>query len=599
MGGIMKVSDYIVDYLETIGVTAAFAITGSVIADVLDSFLGHKKIHLYHPIHEQAAAMAAHAYTMVSGKIGVAITTSGPGATNLLTGLTCAWYDSVPVLFISGQVNSKFTKGNKAVRQVGFQETDVVGMVKCVTKYATMVTDPTMIRYELEKAVHYATTGRPGPVLLDIPVDVQRADINPSKLKRYSPETLAKTHITGILREKINVYISDLKKAKRPVVLVGGGIDHAGAGEEARELFKYLKVPAVLTWVGLDILPGSHPLNRGRIGAYGQRGANLTFQNADLLLSLGSRHDGRQTGGRLDSFAREAKRYIVDIDSGELKDQPIKGHVNINADLKEFIPLLTNAVKSAQVPIFTDWLKETKAWQLEFPTVLPAYQKLKNRVHSYYFMKKLSELMEEGDVIVGDCGGNIVPLGQAFEVKKNQRVVTSWSHSPMGYAFAAAIGAYFGKKKNTKHVVCTIGDGGMQVNIQELQTYKMYNIPVKVFVLNNESYGIIMQYQDTYLNSRYVGAAPKWGYTFPDFRKVAEVYGLKTELISTNGEVEKKVKKVLAAQGPVICEVKLEKKTILEPRLGWDAGIEDQYPNLDREVLKRHLYVKPFNPDKK
>lgn len=594
----MKVSDYIVDYIESKGVTAAFGITGSVIADVLDSFLGHKKIQLYHPIHEQACAMAAHAYTMVSGKIGVVITTSGPGATNSFTGLTCAWYDSIPALYISGQVNSKFTKGTKAVRQVGFQETDVVGMVKCVTKYATMVTDPAMIRFELEKAYYYATTGRPGPVLLDIPVDVQRAEIDPSKLKRYVPEVL-KTHSVSSMKENIKEYIEDLKKAKRPVVLVGGGIDHAGAVEEARELFKYLKIPAVLTWVGIDILPGSHPLNRGRIGTYGQRGANITFQNADVLLSLGSRHDGRQTGGRLDSFAREAKRFIVDVDAGELKDQPIKGHVNINADLKEFIPLLTQAVKAAQIPSFSGWLKETKEWQLKFPTVLPTYEKPKNRVHSYYFMKKLSELMEAGDVIVGDCGGNIVPLAQAFEVKKNQRVVTSWSHSPMGYAFAAAMGAYFGKKKGTKNVVCTIGDGGMQVNIQELQTYKMYNIPVKVFVLNNESYGIIMQYQDTYLKSRYVGSAPKWGYTFPDFRKVAEAFGLKTEIIRTNGEVEKKLKKVLAMKGPVICEVKLEKKTILEPRLGWNAGIEDQYPNLDREELQKHLYIKPFDPKQK
>lgn len=595
----MKVSDYIVDYLESIEITAAFGITGSVIADVLDSFQNRKKIKLYHPIHEQAAAMAAHAYTMVSGKIGVAITTSGPGATNLFTGLTCAWYDSIPALYITGQVNSQFTKGTKAVRQIGFQETDVIGMVKCVTKYTTMVTDPLMIRYELEKAVHLATSGRPGPVLLDIPVDIQRADVDVSKLKRYTPETSNRIQAIAKIKANIKEYISDLQKAKRPVVLVGGGIDHAGAVKEARELFKYLKIPAVLTWSGIDILPGSHPLNRGRIGTYGQRGANITFQNADLLLSLGSRHDGRQTGGRLDSFAREAKRFIVDVDPGELKDQPIKGHVNINADLKEFLPLLIDAVKSAKIPSFTHWLKETKEWQLEFPTVLPSYENPKKRVHSYYFMKKLSEVMKEGDVIVGDCGGNIVPLAQAFEVKKNQRVVTSWSHSPMGYAFAAAMGAYFGRKKGTKNVVCTIGDGGMQVNIQELQTYKMYNIPVKVFVLNNESYGIIMQYQDTYLKSRYVGAAPEWGYTFPDFIKVAKAFGLKTESIRTNGEVTSKIKKVLAAKGPVICEVRLEKKTVLEPRLGWNTGIEDQSPNLDRDLLKRHLYVKPFNPDSK
>ncbi len=595
----MKVSDYIVSYLESIKVTTVFGITGSVIADILDSFHGKKKIHLYHPIHEQTAAMSAHAYTMASGKIGVAISTSGPGATNLLTGLTCAWYDSIPALYISGQVNSNFTRGKKAVRQIGFQETDVVGIVKCVTKYTTMVTDPSLIRYELEKAVHLATTGRPGPVLLDIPIDVQRADIDPSKLKRFIPEIQSKTKNSTLIQEKIKEYITDLKKAKHPVALVGGGVTHANAIKEAESLFHYLKVPTVLTWVGIDTLPKAHPLYRGRIGTYGQRGANFTIQNADLLLSLGSRHDGRQTGGRLDSFAREAKRYIVDVDEGELKDQPIHGHVNIHADLKEFIPLLTQKIQSENIPSFTHWLKETKEWQLEFPTVLPNYEKPNRRVNTYSFMKKLSHILEVGDIIVGDCGGNIVPLAQAFEVKKHQKLITSWSHSPMGYAFAASIGAYLGKSKETKHVVCTIGDGGMQVNIQELQTYKMYNIPVKVFVLNNQSYGIIMQYQDTYLNSRYVGAAPKWGYTYPDFRKVAEAFGIKTELIRTNGEVESKIKKVLAMKGPVICEVNLEKKTVLEPRLGWNAGIEDQFPKIDQDVLKRHLYVKQFNPDKK
>ncbi len=592
----MKASDYIVDFFEEKGVTVAFGITGSVIADVLDSFNGRKKIKLYHPIHEQAAAMAAHAYTMTTGKIGLAISTSGPGATNLFTGLTCAWYDSIPAFYISGQVNSKFTKGEKMVRQVGFQETDVVGMVRCVTKYSAIVMDPQMLRYELEKAYHFATTGRPGPVLLDIPVDIQRADIDPSKLKSYKPEKIYKSETETQIKAKIKEFVEDLKKAKHPVVLVGGGIDHAGAVAEARELFKHLKIPAVATWVGLDTISGDHPLYRGRIGTYGQRGANITFQNADLLISLGSRHDGRQTGGRLDSFAREAKRYIVDVDWGELKDQPIKGHVNINADLKEFLPLLTQAIKTATIPNFSGWLKESKKWQLEYPTVLPAYEKKSERVHSYYFMKKLSEIMQPGDIIVGDCGGNIVPLAQAFEVKKNQRVITSWSHSPMGYAFAAAMGAGLAGKKGAKNVVCTIGDGGMQVNIQELQTYKMYNIPVKVFVLNNESYGIIMQYQDTYLKSRYVGAAQKWGYTFPDFRRVAEAYGLKTEIINNNGEVEKKVKKVLSMKGPVICEVKLQRKTVLEPRLGWNTGIEDQYPPLDREELKKHLYIKPFQP---
>lgn len=588
----MLVSDYIIQYLVSLGVKKSFGITGSVIAPLLDAFGRNKKIKFICSQHEQAAAMAADAYARVSDNIGVAISTSGPGATNLITGVCCLWFDSIPGLFISGQVHSQFTKGDLPVKQVGFQETDVVSMVKTITKYSVMIKDPKMIRYELEKAVHIAKSGRPGPVWIDLPANIQSAEINEKELISYNEKETIVTESKEKVKEKVMNYVKDLTNAKRPVILVGAGVIHSKAVKELRNFLDELKIPVVLTWAAMDVVEEDYPFYRGRIGTYGQRGANFTFQNSDLLLSIGSRHDGRQTGGRIDSFAREAKRYIVDIDKDEIKHQQVKGHVNINCDAKEFISFLTAVLTKTNIPKFDDWLTKTKEWQERYPSVLKEYKKPNGRINGYAFMELLSEVMQPNDIIVGDCGGNIVHLAQAFKIKKGQRIITSWAHSPMGYSFAASLGAYYAKGNKTKNVVCTIGDGGMQINIQELQTVKNYNIPVKVFIVNSESYGIIKQFQDIYLGSRYIAATPGQGYSFPNFLKVAKAYGIHTETIRNLREAKNKIKKILKYKGPVICEVKLETKTVLIPRLGWNTGIEDQYPFLDRKEFQSNLYIK-------
>ncbi len=595
----MNVSEYIIEYLADLGVKKAFGITGSAVATLFDEFAKSKRLELIFPIHEQTAAMSADAYSRVSGEIGVAVSTSGPGATNLITGLCCSWFDSVPALFLTGQVNSQFTKGDLPIKQIGFQETDIVSMVKSVTKYSVMLKDPLKIRYELEKAIYYAKTGRPGPVLIDLPMDIQKAEIDPAKLVSYKKEVLFKLEPTKSIEKKVHELLSDLQKAKRPVVLVGGGVVHAKVQNEVRQLLKMLKVPAVVTWPAIDVLEEEFPNYRGRIGTYGQRGANFTFQNADVVLSLGSRHDGRQTGGRVDSFARAAKRYIVDIDTDELTHQQVKGHVNINCDLQTFMQMF-NAKLAKVSPIKrTEWLDQTKTWQNKYSTVLPDYRKKSGRIHGYAFMELLSECLVENDILVGDCGGNIVQLAQAFKIKKGQKIVTAWAHSPMGYAFSATFGAYYGKSKKVKNVVCTIGDGGMQVNLQELQTLKMYNIPLKVFIINNNSYGIIKQYQDIYLNSRYVNSAPGMGYTVPNFVKVAKSFGLHTETIKNLKEAKAKIKRVLKYKGPVICDVSTLEETVLIPRLGWNTGIEDQFPLLPREEFNDNLLIEPLDANKK
>lgn len=586
----MKLTDYLVNYLASLGIKQAFVITGSAIAEVIDSFHKVKGIDYVCVQHEQAGAMAAEAYSRISENLGVAISTSGPGGTNLITGICCAWFDSIPCLYISGQVFSRFTKGDRPIRQIGFQETDIVSIVKPITKYAHMVKSAGNIKYELDKAVYYATSGRPGPVLIDLPIDVQRAEINPDNLEGFSPEEEIRLDSETEIEGKIDQYLEKLKKAERPVILVGGGLRLSKTADSLYEFLAKVKMPVVSTWPAMDIFDHNYPLYRGRIGTYGMRGANFTFQNSDLTLSLGSRHSGRQTGGRVDTFARAAARFIVDVDQNELKHQTVKCHVNINCHLKDFFRILLRKLDQ-DFPDFSEWVDKTKEWKDRYPCCLPEYYELKNQVNPYVFMKELSKQCQEGDVIVGDCGGNIVPLAQVFEAKKNQRIISAWAHSPMGYALAASMGACLANK-NPQRTICTIGDGGMQVNIQELQTIKNYNLPIKVFIMNNHSYGIIKQFQDVYLDSRYEASGK--GYSHPDFVKVAQAYGLATETIKNHEELNAKIRRVLNFEGPIICDIDMPDKLTLVPRLGWNTPIEDQYPYLPRKEFRENMFIEPL-----
>jgi len=587
----MKVAEYIAEYLQSLGIKYVFGITGSAIADVYDSLRKFEDIDYVCVQHEQAAAMAAEGYARITENIGATLVTSGPGATNLITGIACAWFDSIPCIYISGQVNSKFTKGDKPIKQVGFQEIDIVSIVKPITKYAEMVKSAEDIKYILDKATYLAKSGRPGPVLVDIPMDIQKADIKPEELRGYTIEEKLKLDSQDVVEEKIDIYIRELKKSKRPVILVGGGIRLSKSIKLLYDLLEKLKIPVVSTWAAIDVFPTEYPLFRDLIGTYGMRGANFTIQNSDLLLALGSGFSGRQTGGMVDTFAREAKRFVVDIDTNQLKYQPVKGHVNINCDLKDFLKILKDKISDESIPDFSDWIKKTREWKEKYPACLPEYYKEKSHVHTYVFMKTLSEEAKEGDIIVGDCGGNIVPLALSFIVKKNQRVYSSWANSPMGYALASSTGACLANN-SSNNVICVIGDGGMQVNIQELQTIKNYNLPIKVFIMNDRSYGIIKQYQDIYLDSRYEASGR--GYSCPDFVKVSQAYGIETETISNHSELREKIRKVLSAKGAIICDVNLTPKTKLLPRLGWDTPIEDQYPYLDREEFYNNMFIEPL-----
>jgi len=597
----MKASDYIVDFLVSRNVKTVFLITGGAIAHVVDS-VGKRKTEKgdldYIVVqHEQAGAMAAETYSRFGPGLGVMMATSGPGATNLLTGICGCWFDSVPALFITGQVNSSESQeaAKAAPRQVGFQETDIVSIAKPVTKYAVKITDASQIRYELEKAMHIAQEGRPGPVLVDIPVNLQFEQVEPEKLEAFLPETYTGAAVDAdeIVAQKIKTLASYLESAERPVLLLGGGGRLAHAQREALELAEKLNIPVVVSWSGFDLIPHDHPLFAGHIGVYGSRAANFAVQNADLVISLGSRLDTRQTGGNVASFARAARVVMVEIDRNEIeKGRGLRVDLGIVADVKALIPKLAAALSGAR-PSLSAWQERVGDWKKKYSGPVETGAE-GGPINAYDFLRKLSDVLPENQVTIADEGGNLVWTMQSFRIRKGQRLVSTFGNSPMGYALPAAIGA--AAALPGKDIICIDGDGGFQMNIQELQTLVHYKLPVKVFIMNNRCMGIIKQFQDLYFDSRYIATTDAYGYAAPDFAKVAGAYGIPSLTIRTLAEAPELIKKALATPGPVLVDVLIDPEQKLSPKLEFGRPIEDMSPYLDRDELKKAMIV-PLLPE--
>ncbi len=588
----MKLADYVIEYLAGLGVRQVFVVYGAAIGDLVDAFTRTDRIRYVCVMHEQAGAFAAETLTKVSGEIGVCLVTSGPGGINLLTGIANCWYDSIPNLYITGQINTQFLRKDPSIRQVGFQENDIVSMAKPITKFATMLTDPSKIKWVLDKAVYEATHGRPGPVLIDIPMDLQKAEIDPKLLEGFAPEEVVSS-FDQELGEKIELFLEKLNQAERPVLLIGGGVRLGNATDEVRELGSILKIPCIPTWNALDIFSSDYEYYRGRVGTYGGPGRNFAVQNSDLLLMIGCRISGRITGGNVQSFARQAMKFSVDIDKALLdpKLQQVKIDVNIYCNAKHFIRTLIGRTKECRLKTFDWWLSKTLEWREKYDPVSSEYYRMNGIVNPYVFITELSNQLGPDDVVVADCGGNVVVTNQAFKTKTGQRLCSSNGNSPMGYSFAGAIGACFAPVKG--RVICLIGDGGFNMNIQELQTVKNYSLPLKTFILNNHVYGITKSYQDTNFNSRYEAAGPK-GYCPPDFVKIVQSYGIATESIQNHSELKEKIRSVLSHRGPLVCDVNMHEYFKYEPRIfGWNTPIEDMYPYLPREEFRQNMYVDP------
>ena len=598
----MRVADYIMKFVAQLGVEHIFSIPGGGSMHLNDAVGRNKDIQHISTHHEQALAMAVEAYSRIKG-FGVGLVTTGPGGTNAITGVVGAWIDSTPCLFLSGQIEAKDTIVNTKLRQRGIQEVDIISIVKPITKYAVMVTEPNEIKYHLQKAVYISKNGRNGPVWLDIPLNVQGALIDLKKLKEFtfSEEDKHPCDSPRELKEKVSRCIAILKNAKRPVLWVGNGIKLAGAQKEFEQLIRKVKIPILTTWNGADIIPNDNELYIGRPGLFGQRGANFTIQNADVMIAIGNRLSIPQTGYNFKAFARAAKKVFVDIDNAELVDKPFKPDIAINADAKDFLKELNFQLSKLSMDNLGGWLKTCKKWNSRYPIVLPEYIKKDDYVNSYVFIDRLSDELSNSDVIVTDMGTSFTTTFQAFKVKNGQKFFTSSGLASMGFGLPGAIGACFANNK--KRTVCLAGEGGFMFNIQELQTVIHHNLPIKIFVMNNNVYLSVKIMQDANFGGLRVGSDEKSGISFPDMSKVAQAFGFRTYKISNHSELNR-INSVLETDGPVFCEVLLDPDEILSPRLKSyvkkdgslsQSPLEDMWPFLDREEFKENMIVPPLD----
>jgi len=578
----MKLSNYVIDFLVSEGITHIFEIVGGAITHLLDSTYERKDISTVSMHHEMAAAVAAEGYSRVSGNIGIAMATSGPGATNLITGIGSCFFDSIPCLFITGQVNTYEFKFDSPVRQVGFQETDIVNIVKPIVKDAVLVTDPNKIKYYLERSVHIARSGRPGPVLLDIPMNIQRADINPESLKSFYKSSTNES-VDEFDDAMVKQIVQLVNPSSRPVVLVGGGVRLSKAQDELLEFIHKTQIPVVTSLMGLDAFPHNNQLFVGMIGSYGNRYANLTIANSDLVLALGTRLDIRQTGTKPETFARGAKLVHVDIDAFELNNK-IKADFSINCDVKRFLNILNNYISNYKRDKIQSWGQTIKRYKDRYP----AYTRPVNDIIGpNLFMHKLSEFIPENAIICVDVGQNQMWAAQSLEIKKSQRFLTQGGMGSMGSALSMGIGASFAKPGRI--IVVISGDGGFQLNIQELQTLYHHRLPIKIILLNNCCYGMVRQFQEQYFNSKFQSTVI--GYSCPNFQDVISAYKIPAIKITRNTEIDKALEKLFSDMQPIFLEVGINIEAKVTPKLSVSRPIEDQDPLLPRDELKSNMLI--------
>ena len=596
----MRVADYIADHIYKAGVKDVFMLSGGGMMFLSDGLAKHHKINVICNHHEQASAMAAVSYAKYNNNLGVAYVTTGCGGTNAITGLLNGWQDNAPALFISGQCKRKETVRNSglSLRQFGVQEADIIEIVKPITKYAEMINDPNLVAYHLDKAVYLAKSGRPGPVWLDVPLDVQGALIDEKNLKKFDPSEMMNDYKEEPTADEINKITEALNKAVRPVIIAGAGIRLADALKPFREFIERTGIPIVATKLGLESLPSDHPLFTGRIGNKGDRAGNFAVQNSDLALVIGSRLSVSSTGHEYNKFAREAKVIVVDIDPVEHKKNTVKIDLFVNADIRKFLEKM-GQVKALNIK---QWADKCLYWKNKWPICLPEYKDDKKGVNLYFFIDALSRAMKPDSVAVADAGSAFYVLTQAIKLREGQRYITSGGQAEMGYTLPACIGVTFARGK--KEVLGVTGDGSFQLNIQELQTVVHYDLPIKLFVWNNDGYLSIRATQSKFFEGRLIGTDSTSGVSFPSTKKIADAYGIKYFKADSSKDLEKVIKEVIDYPRAVICEVMCIRDQEIVPTVSSfkkDDGtmiskpIEDMYPFLPREEFEKEMIVKPVN----
>ncbi|MBI2549667.1 thiamine pyrophosphate-binding protein [Candidatus Woesearchaeota archaeon] len=587
----MKLSDYVIEFLVQRGVRHVFLISGGAVAHLVDSAARNPKITYVCPEHEQNAGAAADAYSRITENLGAVLTTSGPGATNLVTSVCNSYFDSIPVIFITGQVATFRIRPNERLRQKGFQETDVISIFKSITKYATQLRKAEDIKCVLQEAVYAATSGRMGPVLVDIPDDIQRAEIDPDKLREFVPPS---AHANSDFSAVKDIFAA-IRSAKRPVLILGAGVRLSGTILEALKFAEYFRIPLLLTWGATDIAEYSHELNMGGLGVCGPRGGNFAAQTSDLVVALGTRLSQMITGGKQNLFAPNAKKIMADIDPEELNKfgpNDVVLDLKIQCDLREFFAECERLYTPGEKDRFMEWRQQINEWRRIYPTCPQSNYEKKEGVDAYVFVKELSKAANEGDMIFTDAGGNLSQTMQAFEVKKRQRLISAWNHSPMGYSLPACIGAAFAlSKDSSNNILCIIGDGGLMLCLEELSVIVKHKLPIKIFIFNNHGHGIQKQTLDTWLNSHYVAVDEASGLAFADFDKIGPAFGLPTVIIRNHEELKAKLDQVLDMRGPVLCNVKIAVDQRIVPMLKFGAGLEDLDPKLPREDIESIMAI--------
>lgn len=600
----VKLSNWVADFLASHGVRHAFMVTGGGAMHLNHSIGSHADIECVFNHHEQACAIGAEAYYRLNNRLPVVNVTSGPGGTNAITGVYGAFVDSIGMLVLSGQVKIETTVRYTGLplRQYGDQELDIEELVRPITKYVHMVTDPKTIRYHLEKAIYLATSGRPGPTWLDIPLDVQAAQIEVEDLAGFDPAELDEPWTKTDLKAVAAEILEHLRKAERPVVFAGGGVRLSGQHQAFIRLVDKLGIPVVTGWNAHDVIWNAHDLYAGRPGTIGDRAGNFAVQNADVLLVLGSRLNIRQVSYNWKTFARAAYKIWVDIDENELKKPSVVPEMPILADLGKLLPALADMAEATYLgptPGQVEWLAWCKERQRRFPIVLPEYWN-NQIVNPYCFMDKLFEQMEENEIVVTGNGSACVTSFQAANLKPGQRLWTNSGCATMGYDLPAAIGV--NKASGGKRVICLAGDGSIMMNLQELQTIAGGNLPVKIFILNNNGYVSIFQTHRNFFGKE-IGGGPKSGVTFPDFEPLMKAFGFPFRRASRHDDLEAAIQQTLAGDGPAVCEIMIDENQVFAPKLGakqhpdgriTSPALEDLSPFLSREELEENMIIKLF-----
>ena len=563
----MRVSDYIIQFLrDSYGIDTIFTVSGGGCIFLIDSLGSTPGVQYVATHHEQAASIAAEGYARMNDKLGACIVTSGPGGTNAITGTLCSWLDSIPVIVISGQVNKEMTTNYTGLplRQLGDQEFNIVESVKNMTKYAVQVNDVSEIRYHLEKACKLATTGRPGPVWIDIPLNIQSLNIEPETLVGYTDEQPEYKPTSA----QIDLILEKWKSAKKPLLIVGNGVRLSGAVKELQKVLAHTNIPTITAINGNDIVTSDYRYYYGRFGTHAQICANTLLNECDFLLTIGSRLYVRQTGYNFESFAKQAFRAYVDIDIAELNKPTIHPNVAVHADAKLFINELLNNNLPIANQGWLDYCDEIN----KAPKVLQRHRDNKTYVSHYAFMEELSKVIpQEHHIVTSDGSANVVTM-QVLDLKEDQRLFTNTGCAPMGYGLPAAIGAAIHHK-----IICIDGDGSLHLNIQELQTMKHYNLPIKLILLNNDGYLSIKISQNTFFNGKYVASEKSSGVSFPNFEKIIKAYDIPYCSIRTNKDIQPTLNEFLQQTGPCVCEVFTDPNEYHEPKVIAKLGNDGKF----------------------